>query len=68
VSILVSNDELVTVRDAMRGLNRMVERLEAGDQDQYVLMHRGRMVAVLTPIRDLEHEIEGVEMTGNEAP
>lgn len=46
--VSVSNDELVTVRDAMRGLNQMVARLESREVDQFVLMHRGRMVAVLS--------------------
>lgn len=46
----VSNDELVTVRDAMRELNRMVTQLEDGRAEQFVLMHRGRMVAAVVPL------------------
>jgi hypothetical protein len=50
VHIEVSNEELVTVRDAMRGLNRMIDRLLSGEQHQFVLMHRGQMVARIVPL------------------
>lgn len=43
----VSNDELRTVRDAMRELNRMVERLERGESEKYVLTKNGQMRAVV---------------------
>lgn len=43
----VVNEEIATVRDAMRGLHRMVEELGRGDYEKVVLMHRGRMVAVV---------------------
>lgn len=43
----VSNDELRTVRDAMRELNRLVEDLERGGSEKYVLTKRGRMRAVV---------------------
>lgn len=52
--ITVSNDELVTVRDAMRGLNRMVDQLVAGDADKFVLTRHGKMVAVVVPLSVLE--------------
>lgn len=48
--IEVSNDELVSVRDAMRSLNRMVDDLAAGRREKYVLMKKGRMVAVVIPM------------------
>lgn len=48
--VSVANDELVTVRDTMRGLNRMVEQLQSGEREQFVLMHHGRMVARLVPV------------------
>jgi len=48
----VSNDELRTVRDAMRELNRLVDRLESGDAEKFVLTQRGRMRAVVV---SLEH-------------
>ena len=46
----VSNDELRTVRDAMRELNRMVDRLESGDSEKYVLTKNGRMRAVVLSV------------------
>jgi len=46
----VSNEELRTVRDAMRELNRMVERLESGDSEKYVLTKNGQMRAVVLSV------------------
>ena len=43
----VSNDELRTVRDAMRELNQMIERLDAGDSEKFVLTKSGQMRAVV---------------------
>jgi PHD/YefM family antitoxin component YafN of YafNO toxin-antitoxin module len=43
----VSNDELRTVRDAMRELNRMVDSLESGDTEKFVLCQNNRMRAVV---------------------
>jgi hypothetical protein len=43
----VSNDELRTVRDAMRELNRMVDALERGDSEKFVLCQNNRMRAVV---------------------
>jgi hypothetical protein len=43
----VSNDELRTVRDAMRELNRMVDALERGEADKFVLCQNNRMRAVV---------------------
>lgn len=48
--VAVSNEEMVTVRDAMRGLHRMVEQLRDGEREQFVLMHHGQMVARVVPI------------------
>lgn len=48
--VMVSNDELRTVRDAMRELNRMVDRLERGEQDKFVLTQRNRMRAVVVSL------------------
>lgn len=50
MSINVSNDELRTVRDAMRGLNQMIERLEAGDIEKFVLAKQHRMRAVVISV------------------
>jgi hypothetical protein len=43
----VSNDELRTVRDAMRELNRMVDSLESGASEKFVLCQNNRMRAVV---------------------
>jgi len=48
--VTVSNDELYTVRDAMRELNRMVDSLERGDFEKIVLTQRNRMRAVVISI------------------
>ncbi len=49
-AVTVSNDELRTVRDAMRELNRMVDALSRGDLDKYVLTQRNQMKVVLVPL------------------
>ncbi len=46
----VSNDELRTVRDAMRELNRMVDSLERGDSEKFVLCQNNRMRAVVVSL------------------
>ncbi len=46
----VSNQELRTVRDAMRQLNRMVDDLERGDSEKYVLTRHGQMRAVVVSV------------------
>lgn len=46
----VSNEELRTVRDAMRELNRMIERLERGESEKYVLTKNGQMLAVVVSV------------------
>lgn len=46
----LDNDEIATVRDTMRSLNRMVAEIEAGERQKYVLFKHGKMVAVLIPI------------------
>jgi antitoxin (DNA-binding transcriptional repressor) of toxin-antitoxin stability system len=51
-SLNVSNQELATVRDAMRELPRLLAALEAGQLDKVVLTQRNQMRAVLiTPER-----------------
>jgi hypothetical protein len=42
--------------DAMRGLNRIVDRIEAGEIEKAVLMRGGRMVAVIRPLATSEGE------------
>jgi hypothetical protein len=46
----VSNTELRTVRDAMRELNRMVDVLERGDSEKFVLTKGGQMRAVVVSV------------------
>jgi hypothetical protein len=46
----VSNEELRTVRDAMRELNRMVDLLERGDPEKFVLTKHGQMRAVVLSV------------------
>lgn len=46
----VSNDELRTVRDAMRELNRLVDRLERGEAEKFVLTQRNQMRAVVMSV------------------
>jgi hypothetical protein len=49
-AVSVSNEELRTVRDAMRELNRMVESLACGDLNKFVLTQRNQMKVVLLPL------------------
>jgi multidrug resistance efflux pump len=49
-SLLVANDELATVREAIRELNRMVEALERGELNKVVLTHRNQIRAVLVSL------------------
>jgi hypothetical protein len=46
----VSNAELRTVRNAMRELNRLVDELERGESEKFVLTKHGRMRAVVVSI------------------
>lgn len=46
----VTNDELHTIRDAMRQLNQMVDQLDRGQLQKVVLTQRGRMRAVVLPL------------------
>lgn len=53
--ISVSNDELRTVRHAMRDLNRMVEQLESGEQEKFVLAKQHQMRAVVISLDHYVH-------------
>jgi len=55
----VSNDELRSVRDAMRELNRMVDSLESGDLEKVVLCQNNRMRAVVVSL-DTFSRLSGV--------
>lgn len=50
-SLFVANEELATVREAMRELNRMVEALERGELDKVVLTQRNQIRAVLVSLQ-----------------
>lgn len=49
-SLVVSNDDLVSVRDVMRELPRMVRELGSGKREQFVVLRKGKMVARLIPV------------------
>jgi antitoxin (DNA-binding transcriptional repressor) of toxin-antitoxin stability system len=51
-TVRVSNQELATVREAMRELSRLLAQLEAGELEKVVLTQRNQMRAVLIT---LEH-------------
>ena len=55
----VSNDELRTVREAMRELNRMVESLDNGDSEKFVLTKHGRMRAVVVSVEQFSRMRSG---------
>lgn len=57
----VTNDELHTIRDAMRQLNQMVEQLDRGELEKVVLTQRGRMRAVVLPLEAYAALREAVE-------
>jgi hypothetical protein len=46
----VSNNELRTIRDAMRELNRMIDALESGDSEKFVLCQNHQMRAVVLSV------------------
>ena len=46
-SVRVRNAELATVREAMRELHRLLDRLERGDLEKVVLTQRNQLRAVL---------------------
>ena len=46
-SVRVTNPELATVREAMRELHRLLDRLEQGDLEKVVLTQRNQLRAVL---------------------
>ncbi len=55
----VSNDELATVREAMRELSHLLDRLDRREVDKIVLTQRNQLRGVLiTPERysELNHE------------
>jgi prevent-host-death family protein len=60
--VRVRNDELRTVREAMRELGTMLTELEEGEVDKLVITQRNRMRAVVVSVERwsrLEHALEG---------
>lgn len=54
----VSNQELATIREAMRELSRLLAQLETGELEKVVLTQRNQMRAVLLTLEryaELEH-------------
>ena len=60
----VENAELRTIRDAMRDLNRMVDRLEAGESEKFVLTKRGQMRAVVVSVDYFSDNLRCAESAG----
>lgn len=50
-TITLQDHEVLTVREAMRMMPMLVRNLNEGESEKYVLMKKGRMVAV---VLDLE--------------
>lgn len=60
MAIPVDNDELFTVRDAMRELNRIVDGLRGGvDPRKAVLMKHNQMVAVVLSVDEYRNLLAG---------
>lgn len=49
-ALTVSNQELATVREAMRELHRLLDSLEDGQLDKIVLTQKNQMRAVLISV------------------
>lgn len=60
----VSNDELRTVRDAMRELNRLVDSLERGEAEKFVLCANNQMRAVVISLETFSRLQSGAAGTG----
>jgi antitoxin (DNA-binding transcriptional repressor) of toxin-antitoxin stability system len=63
--VRVSNNELTTIRDAMRGLHQMVDRLERGELEKIVLTQRNRMRAVVLPLErygDMQRRLDEMQV------
>jgi PHD/YefM family antitoxin component YafN of YafNO toxin-antitoxin module len=50
-ALTVSNQELATVREAMRELHRLLDSLEDGQLDKIVLTQKNQMRAVLVSVK-----------------
>ena len=66
--VRVANDELVTVREAMRELNRLIDALQRGELEKVVLTQRNRMRAVVVSLeRFAELERQATSELGRRA-
>ena len=59
--IPVANAELHTVRDAMRELNGIVDRLERGELEKAVLTRRHKMRAVVVSVEEYARLVDGAK-------
>jgi antitoxin (DNA-binding transcriptional repressor) of toxin-antitoxin stability system len=50
-AVTVKNTELATVREAMRELSHLLERLDAGEIEKIVLTQKNQMRAVLLTVQ-----------------
>ena len=62
-----SNEELRTVRNAMRELNRMVDELQRGESEKFVLTKGGQMRAVVLSVESFADLRGGLADQGLEA-
>ena len=60
----VSNDELRTIRDATRELGKLVECLESGDAEKFVLTKHGQMRAVVVSLDSYTEMRPGSDLQG----
>lgn len=49
-AVSITNSELVSVRDAMRELGRLLERLDTGEIDKLVLTQKNQLRAVMVSV------------------
>jgi prevent-host-death family protein len=54
MSIRVSLDEIVSAKDAARGLREVLDRLERGASEQFVITRRNRPEAVIVSVNRFE--------------
>lgn len=48
------NDELFTIREAMRSLNQIVHCIEEGLLDKAILTRKGKMVVAIVPLKEVD--------------
>jgi antitoxin (DNA-binding transcriptional repressor) of toxin-antitoxin stability system len=60
----VSNNELRTIRDATRELGKLVESLESGDAEKFVLTKHGQMRAVVVSLDSYTEMRPGSDLHG----